>query len=253
MQVYKILRIDEWTVLHAAGESRGAPVDVADGFVHLSTAGQLAETAARHFAGEDGLTLLAIEEETLGPALRWEPSRGGALFPHLRGPLRLADLAWHTPLPLGPGGHLLPRLPEAHVDPDRAQWEAFEALPREAPVAMLDLVRLRGRANYPPDRPEAAEGLTGAEAYARYGAETSPILARLGGTIEWRGRFEAVLIGPSDEAWDIAFVARYPSAGAFLAMLADPGHRRAAVHRHAAVRTSRLIRLAPAKAGGAFG
>lgn len=253
MQVYKILRADEWAGLRAAGETAGAPVDVSDGFVHLSTAGQLAETAARHFAGEEGLTLLAVEEAALGCALRWAPSRGGALFPHLHGPLRIADLAWHAPLPLGPEGHRLPRLPEAHVDPEREQWEAFKALPRETPIAMLNLVRLRGRAAYPPGRPEAAEELSGAEAYARYGAGTAPILARLGGGIDWRGRFEAVLIGPADEAWDMVFVARYPSAGAFLAMIGDPDYRRAVVHRQAAVRTSRLIRLAPAEAGGAFG
>ena len=133
MPVYKILRAPEWEALRAAGETPGAPVDVADGFVHLSAAAQLPETAAKHFAGEDGLTLLAFEEDALGEALRWEPSRGGALFPHLHAPLRMADVAWHAPLPLGPSGHLLPALPESHVDPDRAQFDAFKALPRDMP------------------------------------------------------------------------------------------------------------------------
>ena len=253
MPVYKILRAPEWEALRAAGETPGAPVDVADGFVHLSAAAQLPETAAKHFAGEDELTLLAFEEAALGDALRWEPSRGGALFPHLHAPLRMADVAWHAALPLGPDGHVLPALPEAHVDPDRAQFEAFKALPRDTPIAMLNLVRLRAHAAYPPERPEAAEGLTGAEAYALYGAGAAPVLARVGGAVEWRGRFEAVLIGPVGERWDHVFVARYPHAGAFLAMVTDPAYRDAVVHRQAAVETSRLIRLAPAEAGGAFG
>lgn len=253
MPVYKILRAEEWAALQAAGETGGAPVDLASGFVHLSSAAQLPETAGRHFAGEEGLTLLALDEDRLGRRLRWEPSRGGALFPHLHGPLRMADVAWHAPLPLGSDGHVLPALPEAHVDPLRAQWEAFKALPRDAPVAMLNLVRLRERAAYPPDHPDAAQGRLGAEAYARYGEETAPVLARVGGHVAWRGRFEAVLIGPPEERWDAAFVAAYPHAGAFLALVTDPDYRAAAVHRQAAVRTSRLIRLAPLEAGGAFG
>ena len=118
---------------------------------------------------------------------------------------------------------------------------------------MLNLVRLRARAAYPPGRPEAAEGLSGAQAYARYGEGTAPVLARVGGRVEWRARFEAVLIGPEGERWDHVFVARYPDAGAFLAMVTDPAYREAVVHRQAAVETSRLIRLAPAEAGGAFG
>ncbi len=85
------------------------PVDLADGFVHFSTATQAAETAAKHFAGEDGLVLLALEAEALGGALKWEPSRGGALFPHLYRALRLEDVLWHRPpLPLGPQGHEFP-------------------------------------------------------------------------------------------------------------------------------------------------
>ena len=83
-------------------------IDVADGFVHFSTAEQVAETAAKHFAGQDGLQLLALEADTLGAALKWEPSRGGALFPHLYGPLKLADVIWSRPMPLGSDGHVLP-------------------------------------------------------------------------------------------------------------------------------------------------
>lgn len=252
MQVYKILRRDEWLALREAGETRGAPVDLADGYVHLSTGGQLAGTLAKHFAGEGGLTILAFEEAALGPALRWEPSRGGGLFPHLHGPLRLADVAWHAPVPAGPDGPLPPAVPEAHVDPERAQWEAFKALPRDGALSMLNLVRLKARAAYPHDHPEEGRGATGAEAYARYGAQTAPILARVGGRIAWRGRFEATVIGPPGERWDVAFVAAYPSAGAFMAMVTDPDYRAAVAHRQAAVETSRLIRLAEDEPGEGF-
>ncbi|TYO91543.1 DUF1330 domain-containing protein [Oceanicella actignis] len=142
---------------------------------------------------------------------------------------------------------------EAHIDPERAAFEAFKALPRDAPIEMLNLVALRVRAAYPEDRPEAAEGLTGAQAYARYGAASAPVFKRVGGRIVWRGRPELTLIGPRDERWDIAFVARYPDAAAFLAMVTDPEYRRAVTHRQAAVRTSRLIRCAPAEGADAFG
>jgi len=108
MLVYKILRAPEWAALQRDGHSPGAPVDLADGFVHLSTAVQAPETAAKHFAGEDGLMLLALEAESLGPALKWEPSRGSALFPHLYRDLRLSDLAWACPLPRGDAGHDFP-------------------------------------------------------------------------------------------------------------------------------------------------
>ncbi len=94
--------------LAQAGATPGAPVDIADGYVHFSTADQVAETAARHFAGEDRLWLLACDPEALGADLRWEPSRGGALFPHLYRPLRSSDVVWARPLPLGPDGHAFP-------------------------------------------------------------------------------------------------------------------------------------------------
>lgn len=108
MLIYKIFRTDEWAALQAAGETDGAPVDVADGFVHFSTAAQAAETAAKHFSGEDGLTLLAIEADSLGADLKWEVSRGGALFPHLYRKLRLTDVVWAKPMPLVGGVHQFP-------------------------------------------------------------------------------------------------------------------------------------------------
>ena len=109
MLIFKIFRAPEWEALRATGSTRGAPVDLADGFIHFSTGAQLAETAARHFAGEDGLALLAFESAEMGAGLRWEPSRGGALFPHLYGrALRLDEALWHRPLPRGAKGHIFP-------------------------------------------------------------------------------------------------------------------------------------------------
>jgi uncharacterized protein (DUF952 family) len=108
MQIFKILRAPEWADLQAEGQSAGAPVDVADGFVHFSTAEQAVETAAKHFAGAEGLVLLALEADGLGDALKWEVSRGGALFPHLYAPLRLSDVLWSKPLPLVDGRHVFP-------------------------------------------------------------------------------------------------------------------------------------------------
>lgn len=108
MRIYKILRADEWAALEAAGETPGAPIDVADGYVHFSTATQAAETAAKYFANVDGLVLAALEADDLGDALKWEVSRGGDKFPHLYGPLRRADVIWHAPLPIVDGAHTFP-------------------------------------------------------------------------------------------------------------------------------------------------
>lgn len=103
--VFKILSGAEWQAAEQAGVFTGSGVDLADGFIHLSTAAQVAETAARHFAGRDGLVLVAADANALGPALRYEPSRGGGLFPHLYGPLPLDAVVWVRPLPLGANGH----------------------------------------------------------------------------------------------------------------------------------------------------
>lgn len=253
MQIFKIFRADEWARLQAEGQTLGAPVDLADGFVHFSTADQAVETAARHFAGAQGLVLLAVDAGALGPALKWEASRGGARFPHLYAPLLLADVLWHRPLPLTDSGHVFPEQVAGHVDPTRAQFDTFKAGDRDAPIDMLNLVRLRADARYPADHALAKAGLTGAEAYARYGSETAPILARLGGRIVWRGAFQAQLIGPDGEHWDHMFIARYPTTHAFLEMITDPAYRAAVIHRQAAVRTSRLIRTEATTTGEAFG
>lgn len=109
--VYKIAPAILWEAAETAGLFAGAPIDFEDGFIHLSTAAQVRETARLHFAGEDGLMLIAVDTASLGPTLRWEPSRGGALFPHIYGPLPLAAVAFAVPLPLGAdGAHLFPDL-----------------------------------------------------------------------------------------------------------------------------------------------
>lgn len=108
MLIYKIFRRAEWNAFRAAGETRGAPVDLKDGFIHFSTAAQVAETAAKHFATESDLVLVAFNAEALGGALKWEPSRGGALFPHLYRVLRLDEVLWDKSLPLGATGHIFP-------------------------------------------------------------------------------------------------------------------------------------------------
>ncbi len=103
--IFKIVSAEEWRAAEAAGLFIGAPVDRADGYIHFSTAAQAPETAAKWFAGRGDLVLAAVEADALGPALRWEPSRGGALFPHLYGPLALDAVVWTRPLPLGEDGH----------------------------------------------------------------------------------------------------------------------------------------------------
>ncbi|WP_406645316.1 DUF952 domain-containing protein [Aliisedimentitalea scapharcae] len=108
MLIYKIFRADEWATLQREGETAGAPVDLADGFVHFSTASQAAETAAKHFAGAQGLVLLACDGSAMGEDLKWEVSRGGAAFPHLYRTLRLDDVLWCKPLPLVNGAHQFP-------------------------------------------------------------------------------------------------------------------------------------------------
>lgn len=107
--IYKIVPAALWRAAREAGVFTGAPVDLADGYIHLSTAAQVRETARRHFAGQDDLLLVAVDPAALGPALAYEPSRGGDLFPHLYGPLPLSAVVAAVPLPLGTdGGHAFP-------------------------------------------------------------------------------------------------------------------------------------------------
>ncbi len=104
MLVFKIVAADEWREAEAAGAFTGASVDRADGFIHFSTAEQAQETAAKWFAGRDDLILAAVDAEALGADLRWEPSRGGALFPHLYAALPMGAVIWSRPLRLGVDG-----------------------------------------------------------------------------------------------------------------------------------------------------
>ncbi len=101
--IFKIVAAEEWRAA-AAGVFLGSEVDRKDGYIHFSTAAQTPETAAKWFAGRADLVLAAVKADSLGPALRWEPSRGGALFPHLYGALPLAAIAWARPLPLNADG-----------------------------------------------------------------------------------------------------------------------------------------------------
>ncbi|PLW81573.1 DUF1330 domain-containing protein [Kineobactrum sediminis] len=135
-----------------------------------------------------------------------------------------------------------------YVDPTREQFDEFKSLPRDTPIFMLNLIRLNAEAHYPD-----GEQVTGAEAYARYGRESGPIFQGLGGSIVWRGKPECMVIGPTDKHWDIAFIARYPNSGAFMAMVTDEAYKKAVVHRQVAVKDSRLLRMGEAAAGDGFG
>ncbi|WP_142662561.1 DUF952 domain-containing protein [Paracoccus laeviglucosivorans] len=104
MLAYKIFRKSEYDAFLRQGRSSGAPVDLADGYIHLSTADQVPGTLAKHFAAERDLRLLAVDTTALEP-LRWEPSRGGALFPHLYRDLTRDDILWSRDIALGPEGH----------------------------------------------------------------------------------------------------------------------------------------------------
>lgn len=134
-----------------------------------------------------------------------------------------------------------------HIDPERQQFEQFKGLPRDQPVSMLNLVRLKEQASYADGRKAS-----GAQAYADYGKQSGPVFRKTGGQIIWRGHPQVMVIGPQQQSWDIAFIARYPTAGAFLAMVTDPDYRLAVVHRQAAVADSRLIAMSDQTLGEGF-
>lgn len=135
-----------------------------------------------------------------------------------------------------------------HVNPEREVFAQFKDLPRDEPIHMLNLVRLKPRAEY-----EDGRTATGVEAYRAYARESGPIFERLGGKQIWIAEPQLMLTGPQSEAWDIAFIAEYPSGQAFIDMLRDPDYREAVKHRTAAVADSRLLRLKPGKPGAHFG
>jgi uncharacterized protein (DUF952 family) len=109
--LYKIVTETLWQEARAAGVFRGAPIDLTDGYIHFSTAAQVRQTAALHFAGQAGLLLVAVDSSKLGDELVFEPSRGGALFPHLYAELPMSAVLWEAPLPLDVAGqHVFPDL-----------------------------------------------------------------------------------------------------------------------------------------------
>lgn len=109
--IYKICPESLWREAREKGTFEGAPVDHADGYIHFSTSGQAVETATKHFAGQNGLLLIAVDSKPLGDLLKWEPSRGGALFPHLYGNLPTDKVLWIKPLPLSHDGvHVFPEM-----------------------------------------------------------------------------------------------------------------------------------------------
>ena len=139
------------------------------------------------------------------------------------------------------------------IDPTRTQFDAFKALPRDEPIQMLNLIRLKPAADYPADHPNHGKGMSGLDAYRAYGASIAGILGRLGARQVWAGRPQVVVTGPEDERWDLAFIVEYPGSSAFLAMVTDLEYREHVKHRTAAVEDSRLIRLAPLRAGEGLG
>lgn len=134
------------------------------------------------------------------------------------------------------------------VNPERKVFKAFAEMKSESPIHMLNLIRLNETATY-----DDGALVTGQEAYAAYGRRSGPIFQRVGGRIVWSGKFDLTLIGPQDEAWDIAFIAEYPNSDAFIEMVKDEEYQLAVKHRNAAVKTSRLIRISPNEIGNTFG
>jgi uncharacterized protein (DUF1330 family) len=139
-----------------------------------------------------------------------------------------------------------------HIDPDKEAWAIFKGMPRDRPIQMLNLIRLRPIAAYPEVHANFGKGLTGLDAYLLYAETTAPILRQLGARVVWSGQPQLMLTGPQDEAWDIAFVAEYPTADAFIAMVRDPEYRVHVLHRTAATADSRLVRTDPRKVSDRF-
>ena len=131
-----------------------------------------------------------------------------------------------------------------HIDPSREHWEQFKSLPRDTPIQMLNLIKLRDLAEYPEGHPNHGKGLTGHEAYAIYGKAFQALVADDGAAMVWQAPLECVVTGPPGE-WDEAFVMGYPNSGTFMAMVKNPRYVAEALpHRTAAVADSRLIRFA---------
>ena len=141
----------------------------------------------------------------------------------------------------------------SHIDPDREAWSAFKALPQDQPIEMLNLVKVKPMADYPADHPDHGKGLSGLDAYRAYGRTTAQVFARVGGQQIWAGKPQVMVTGPQAEAWDLAFIARYPSVQAFMEMVRDPEYRELVKHRSAGVEDSRLLCLGVVTPGVGFG
>ena len=142
----------------------------------------------------------------------------------------------------------------AYIDPEREAWEVFKSLPRDQPIHMLNLIRLKPKAEYPAGHADHGKDLSGADAYRAYGRAIAPVFERLGAHQVWAGKPQVMVTGPQSEAWDLAFIAEYPNAQAFIDMVRDPHYREHVVpHRTAAVADSRLLRLEPLGPGGDLG
>ena len=142
---------------------------------------------------------------------------------------------------------------ETYIDPSPVNFQAFKDLPRDTPINMLNLLLYRDLAVYPEGHEHHGKGWTGKRAYEEYGKTSGPIFQRVGGSILWRGMFQTMVTGPDGERWHDGFIAQYPSAGAFFAMIKDADYQKAVVNRTAALVDSRLIRFAPSEAGEGFG
>ena len=135
-----------------------------------------------------------------------------------------------------------------YINPEREIFKAFAQMQSDEPIHMLNLIKLNDSAIY-----EDGTMVSGQEAYAAYGRNSAPIFNGVGGRIVWSADFDLTLIGPSDEEWDIAFIAEYPSSDAFVEMVKNEEYQKAVLHRNAAVKTSRLVRMKPKQANGEFG
>lgn len=145
-------------------------------------------------------------------------------------------------------------MPETgYIDPDRQAWDLFKSLPRDQPIQMLNLIRVKPLADYPADHPDHGKGVTGLDAYRAYGRTSAEVFARVGGRQVWAGKPQVTVTGPQSEAWDLAFIAEYPSSAAFMEMVRDPDYQQHVKHRTAAVADSRLVRMEPLTPGEGFG